>query len=59
MTREAKLAGFVLLLILIFASARLAGSHVGPVTTSHAQVGRPGPGGAGGMTMGPSGGGRP
>ncbi len=61
--REAKLVGFVLLLIVIFAGAHLAGSHVGPVTTGHAQVSGPGgpggPGGAGGMNMGPSGSGRP
>jgi hypothetical protein len=65
-TREAKLAGFVLLLIVIFAGAHAAGSHLGPVTTTHAQVSGPthaqvsGPSrGMGGMTMGHSGGGQP
>jgi len=54
--REAKLVGFVLLLVVIFVGARLAGSHVGPVTTSHAQVSGPGQGGGmGGMNMGSSG----
>jgi hypothetical protein len=58
-TREAKLAGFVLLLIVIFAGAHAAGSHLGPVTTTHAQVSGPSRGGTGGMTMGHSGGGQP
>ncbi len=45
--------GFVLLLIAIFIGAHTAGSHLGPVTTSHAQVGGPGlGGGTGGMNMG-------
>ena len=59
MAREAKLVGFVLLLIAIFVSAHAAGSHLGPVTTSHAQVSGPGLGGTGtmgGMDMGGSGG---
>ena len=34
MIREAKLVGFVLLLVAIFVGAHLAGSHLGPVTTS-------------------------
>ncbi|MGO8893992.1 MAG: hypothetical protein ACLQB1_30540 [Streptosporangiaceae bacterium] len=57
MIREAKLVGFVLLLIAIFVGAHLAGSHLGPVTTSHAQVSYPGQGGGGtgGMNMGGSG----
>ena len=55
MIREAKLVGFVLLLIAIFVSAHAAGSHLGPVTTSHAQVSGPGLGsGTGGMNMGQS-----
>jgi len=56
--REAKLVGFVLLLIAIFVGAHAAGSHLGPVTTIHSQVSYPGlGGGTGGMNMGPSGGG--
>ncbi len=56
MIREAKLVGFVLLLIAIFVGAHAAGSHLGPVTTTHSQVSYPGlGGGAGGMNMGPSG----
>lgn len=46
--REAKLLGFVLLLAAIFAVAHVTGAHLGPLTTSHAQV--TGPGG-GGTTM--------
>ena len=58
MAREAKLVGFVLLLIAIFAGAHAAGSHLGPVTTTHSQVSGPGlGGGTGGMNMGTSGGG--
>jgi len=55
--REAKLVGFVLLLIAIFVGAHAAGAHLGPVTTSHAQVSYPGMGGGGtgGMNMGGSG----
>ena len=53
MIREAKLVGFVMLLAAIFLGAHLAGSHLGPVTTSHSQVSYPGQGGGtGGMTMG-------
>ena len=48
MAREAKLLGFVLLLTAIFAVAHMTGAHLGPLTTSHAQVGSPG---GGGMTM--------
>ena len=56
MAREAKLVGFVLLLIAIFVGARAAGSHLGPVTTTHSQVSYPGlGGGTGGMNMGGSG----
>ena len=55
MAREAKLVGFVLLLVAIFVGAHAVGSHLGPVTTSHAQVSYPGQGGgAGGMNMGGS-----
>ena len=53
MIREAKLLGFVMLLAAIFLGAHLAGSHLGPVTTSHSRVSYPGQGGGmGGMTMG-------
>jgi hypothetical protein len=54
--REAKLVGFVLLLIAIFVGAHAVGSGLGPVTTSHAQVSYPGQGGGGkgGMNMGGS-----
>ena len=54
MIREAKLVGFAILLAAIFLGAHLAGSHLGPVTTSHSQVSYPGQGGGGmaGMTMG-------
>ena len=56
MAREAKLVGFVLLLVAIFVGAHAAGSHLGPVTTTHSQVSYPGlGGGAGGMNMGGSG----
>jgi hypothetical protein len=52
-----KLAGFLILLALIFAGAHVAGARIGPVTTSHSQVeydgsvpaGGPG---TGGMNMG-------
>jgi len=55
--REAKLVGFVILLAAIFLGAHVAGSRLGPVTTTHSQVSYPGQGGGmGGMTMG---GGRP
>ena len=47
MIREAKLVGFVFLLVAIFVGARVAGAHLGPVTTSHAQVSYPGQGGDG------------
>jgi hypothetical protein len=54
--REAKLVGFVILLAAIFLGAHLAGSDVGPVTTTHSQVSYPGMsgGGMGGMNMGGS-----
>jgi hypothetical protein len=56
--REFKLVGFVILLAAIFLGAHLAGSHLGPVTTTHSQVSYPGggPPGMGGMNMGGSGG---
>jgi len=49
--REAKLLGFVLLLVAIFVVAHMTGAHLGPLTTSHAQVGSPGAPGSG-MNMG-------
>jgi hypothetical protein len=53
-SREAKLVGFMILLAVIFLGAHAVGSRLGPVTTSHSQVGYPGQGGGGmgGMTMG-------
>ena len=63
MIREAKLVGFVILLAAIFLGAHVAGSHLGPVTTTHSRVSFPGMGGMntggmnmGGMNMGGSGG---
>ena len=58
MIREARLVGFVILLAAIFLGAHVAGSHLGPVTTTHSQVSFPGMGGMnmGGMNMGGSGG---
>ena len=51
-----KLAGFIVLLVLIFAGAHAAGARLGPVTTghSHAQYtgGRTGSPGMGEMNMG-------
>jgi hypothetical protein len=54
--REMKLVGFAILLAAIFLGAHVAGSHLGPVTTTHSQVGYPGMngGGMGGMNMGGS-----
>ncbi len=56
MRREARLAGFMILLAVIFVCAIAAGSHLGPVTTSHSQVSYPGTGrtSGGGMNMGQS-----
>ncbi len=54
MIREAKLVGFFILLAAIFLCAHAAGSHLGPVSTTHSQVSSPGTGGGnmGGMNMG-------
>jgi len=54
--REARLAGFIILLTVIFVCAIAAGSHLGPVSTSHSQVSYPGTGrtSGGGMNMGQS-----
>ncbi len=43
-----KLAGFIVLLVLIFAGAHAAGARLGPVNTGHSQVQY-----AGGVTDGP------
>ena len=61
MIREAKLVGFVILIAVIYLGAHLAGSHLGPLTTTHSQVSYPGVsgGGTGGMHMGGSGGVQP
>ena len=58
MIREARLVGFVILLVVIFLGAHAAGARLGPVTTGHSQVSYPGQGGGGmgGMNMGGSGG---
>ena len=58
MIREAKLVGFVILLAAMFLGAHVAGSHLGPVTTTHSQVSYPGMSG-GGMNMGGSSGRQP
>jgi hypothetical protein len=52
-----KLAGFLVLLAVVFAGAHVAGARLGPVTTSHSRVqytggGTGGSGGMGGMDMG-------
>ena len=57
MSPAVKLAGFLILLALIFAGAHAAGARLGPVTTSHSQVQYAGNGtgdGTGGMKMGDS-----
>jgi len=46
-----KLAGFLILLALIFVAAHAAGARLGPVTTSNSQV-QNGGGGTGGPGMG-------
>jgi hypothetical protein len=53
LTPAIKLAGFLILLAVIFAGAHAAGVRLGPVTTSHSQVqyDNGGPG-MGGMKMG-------
>jgi hypothetical protein len=51
-----RVAGFVILLVVIFIAARAAGAALGPVTTSHSHVVYTGGGssgsGMGGMNMG-------
>jgi len=51
--REARLLGFLILLVAVFIGAHAVGARLGPVTTSHSQVSYPGQGGGmGGMNMG-------
>jgi hypothetical protein len=55
LTPAIKLAGFLVLLGVIFAGAHAAGARLGPVTTSHSQVQYDSGGGSpgiGGMKMG-------
>jgi hypothetical protein len=51
-----RVAGFVILLVVIFIAAHAAGARLGPVTTSHSHVQYTGSGssgsGSGGMNMG-------
>jgi hypothetical protein len=52
MARDAKLVGFVLLLVAILLGAHAAGAALGPLTTSHSQVSYTGPSGnKGSMNM--------
>jgi hypothetical protein len=48
LARDVKLAGFLLLLVVIFVGAHAVGSALGPVTTSHSQVSYTGHSGTGG-----------
>jgi hypothetical protein len=54
LTPAARLAGFLVLLALVFIGAHLAGARLGPVSTSHSQVQYTGggSGGSGGMNSG-------
>ena len=57
MTPVVKLAGFLVLLVLVFVGTHAAGALLGPVTTSHSRVQYTGGdtgtgGGMGGMNMG-------
>lgn len=54
LTPAIKLAGFLILLAVIFAGAHAVGARLGPVTTGHSLVRYDGGGGtgAGGMKMG-------
>jgi hypothetical protein len=54
LTPVVKLAGFLVLLALVFAGAHTVGAHLGPVTTSHSRVQYTGGGsrGSGGMMSG-------
>jgi len=53
MTRNVKIVGFLLLLVVIFAGAHVAGAALGPMTTGHSQVSYTGTDSPGGMNMGP------
>jgi hypothetical protein len=56
LSSPARLAGFLVLLVAVFAGAHAAGARLGPVTTGHSHVqyaGRAGSG-PGGMTMVPA-----
>ena len=55
----ARLAGFVVLLAVIFAGAHVAGARFGPVTTSHSRVEYTGGGSGTGTPMGGMNMGRP
>lgn len=46
-----KLAGFLILLAVIFIAAHSIGARLGPVTTGHSQVQYSGGSGGGGMNM--------
>jgi hypothetical protein len=52
LTPVVKLAGFLVLLVLVFAGARVAGARLGPVTTSHSPVQYTGGGAGSGGGMG-------
>jgi hypothetical protein len=55
LTPAVRLAGFLVLLGLIFAGAHVAGARLGPLTTGHSLVRYDGGGGGtGGMKMGTS-----
>ncbi len=47
-----KLAGFLVLLVAVFLTARVVGAHFGPVTTQHSHVVYSGGTGSGGGTGG-------
>jgi hypothetical protein len=53
MPRNVKFFGFLLLLVVMFVGAHVAGAALGPVTTGHSQVSYTDTGGTGGgMNMG-------
>jgi hypothetical protein len=56
MTPAAKLVGFLVLLVVIFAAAHAAGARLGPVNTGRSQVQYTGGSGGAGMTGMPTGG---
>jgi len=59
LTPVARLAGFLVLLVVVFVGAHVAGAHFGPVTTSHSRVEYTGGGGGTGTPMGGMNMGRP